>query len=298
MREKININQVEKLTGVSKRNIRFYEKKGLLLPKRNSENGYRVYEETDIWRIKVIKMLRMLDMPLEEIKKVLEEEQLLSVAIVNQQLELERKAKELQAAISFCEQLKESELETLDVDGCLNNIERTSGEGFFKDWVEDYKYVIRENRDMDFSFIPDIAITNERDFTNALFEYANQENVNLVIIKESMNPEFLINGVEYIAERNYSAMSRVPVVVVSCHRKEREVKGEGVKASRKNIQWFLHNWGGILAVILLYCVFTIPVFLQEGFSWEMVLVFVALLLVYGCMIYRNKLLHFNDKTKL
>ena len=48
MKEKININQVEKLTGVSKRNIRFYEKEGLLFPKRNSENGYRVYDETDM----------------------------------------------------------------------------------------------------------------------------------------------------------------------------------------------------------------------------------------------------------
>ena len=72
MSENMNINQVEKITGVSKRNIRFYEKEGLILPKRNSENSYRVYDEYDIWRIKVIKMLRMLDMPLEEIKKVLE----------------------------------------------------------------------------------------------------------------------------------------------------------------------------------------------------------------------------------
>ena len=55
-----------------------------MFPKRNSENGYRVYDENEIWRIKVIKMLRMLDMPLEEIKKVLEEEQLFSLAIVNQ----------------------------------------------------------------------------------------------------------------------------------------------------------------------------------------------------------------------
>ena len=28
MRENMNINQVEKITGVSKRNIRFYEKEG------------------------------------------------------------------------------------------------------------------------------------------------------------------------------------------------------------------------------------------------------------------------------
>ena len=43
---------------------------------------------------------------------------------------------------------------------------------------------------MDFSFVPDIAITNEREFTDALFEYANKENINLIIIKESMYPEF------------------------------------------------------------------------------------------------------------
>ena len=42
MKEKLSINQVEKMTGVSKRNIRFYETEGLLLPKRNEENGYRV----------------------------------------------------------------------------------------------------------------------------------------------------------------------------------------------------------------------------------------------------------------
>ena len=41
MNENLSINQVEKMTGVSKRNIRFYEKEGLLLPKRNEENGYK-----------------------------------------------------------------------------------------------------------------------------------------------------------------------------------------------------------------------------------------------------------------
>ena len=34
MDKKVNINQVEQLTGVSKRNIRFYEKEGLLTPER------------------------------------------------------------------------------------------------------------------------------------------------------------------------------------------------------------------------------------------------------------------------
>lgn len=297
MNENLSINQVEKLTGVSKRNIRFYEKEGLLLPKRNEENGYRVYDENDIWRIKVIKMLRMLDMPLEEIQRVLDEDRPLSEAIANQQTELERKAKELQAAIQFCEQLKTTELDSLDVDGCLDRIESVGEEGFFKDWVKDYKLVLEANRDMDFSFIPDTPVTNEREFTEALFEYANKENINLVITNESMYPEFTIDGVEYVAERNYSYMARVPVAIIRCHRKDREIKGEGVEIPRKNLQWFLHSWGGVMLVILLCVVFIVPEFVALGLTWEGIFASVGLIIVYASMAYRNKLLHFNDKTK-
>lgn len=297
MNENLSINQVEKLTGVSKRNIRFYEKEGLLLPKRNEENGYRVYDENDIWRIKVIKMLRMLDMPLEEIQCVLEEDRPLSEAIANQQTELERKAKELQTAIQFCEKLKTTELDSLDVDGCLDQIESVGEEGFFKDWVKDYKLVLEANRDMDFSFIPDTPVTNEREFTEALFEYANKENINLVITNESMYPEFTIDGVEYVAERNYSYMARVPVAIISCHRKDREIKGEGVENPRKNLQWFLHSWGGVMLVILLCVVFIVPEFVALGLTWEGIFASVGLIIVYASMAYRNKLLHFNDKTK-
>ena len=49
----MNINQVEKMTGVSKRNIRFYEKQGLLSPNRE-ENNYRDYSEQDVNTLKKI----------------------------------------------------------------------------------------------------------------------------------------------------------------------------------------------------------------------------------------------------
>ena len=294
MRENMNINQVEKITGVSKRNIRFYEKEGLILPKRNNENGYRVYDEYDIWRIKVIKMLRMLDMPLEEIKKVLEEDQTLSAAVVNQQAELERKAKELQAAISFCEQLKETELDMLDVDGCLNNIEKTGGEGFFKEWIHDYKYVVEMNHDMDFSFMPDEPIFTAAQFTDALFAYANENNLNLVITKESLYPEFTIDGVEYTAMRYHG---RYGLAGVMCQRKDREIKGDGVAEPRKLLQWFIHRWGGLLIVIVLYTILVLPEMVKDGMVWEAILAFVSPLIFLIAMTYRDMVLHFNDKTK-
>lgn len=54
----MKINEVEQQVGVTKKNIRFYEQQGLLHPKRNSENGYREYDEADVNCLKKIKLLR------------------------------------------------------------------------------------------------------------------------------------------------------------------------------------------------------------------------------------------------
>ena len=39
----MKIKDVEKRTGITSYNIRFYEKENLLIPKRNPVNGYRGY---------------------------------------------------------------------------------------------------------------------------------------------------------------------------------------------------------------------------------------------------------------
>ena len=69
----MNIKEVEKVTGISSQNIRFYEKSGLVHPDRNEENGYREYDTNDIRILKLIKMFRMIDMPIEQIKLILSE---------------------------------------------------------------------------------------------------------------------------------------------------------------------------------------------------------------------------------
>ena len=60
----MKINEVEALVGITKKNIRFYEEKGLLTPRRNSENGYREYEARDVEQLRQIKLLRKLGVPL------------------------------------------------------------------------------------------------------------------------------------------------------------------------------------------------------------------------------------------
>mgnify|MGYP002608937549 CR=1 FL=1 len=68
----MKINEVEAAVGVTKKNIRFYEEEGLITPGREPGNGYRSYSQTDVERLRRIKLLRKLDVPLAEIREMLE----------------------------------------------------------------------------------------------------------------------------------------------------------------------------------------------------------------------------------
>ena len=63
----MNIGQLETALGMTRANIRFYEKEGLLSPAR-SENGYRDYTGSDLDILRRIKLLRQLQFSLEDIR--------------------------------------------------------------------------------------------------------------------------------------------------------------------------------------------------------------------------------------
>ena len=52
----MNIAEVERRTGLTRANIRFYEKEGLLSPARGA-NGYRDYTEKDVETLRKILLL-------------------------------------------------------------------------------------------------------------------------------------------------------------------------------------------------------------------------------------------------
>ncbi len=66
----MQIQKVEEIVGITKKNIRFYEKEGLLNPQRKIDNGYRQYSEEDIKNLERIKLLRKLDVPIEVIRDI------------------------------------------------------------------------------------------------------------------------------------------------------------------------------------------------------------------------------------
>ncbi len=67
------VHEVARMAGVSVRTLHHYDRIGLLEPADRSPAGYRLYEEKDLFRLQQILFYRELDMPLERIKKELDE---------------------------------------------------------------------------------------------------------------------------------------------------------------------------------------------------------------------------------
>lgn len=67
------IGVAERMTGLSARQIRYYEMRGLVRPLRSSGNQ-RLYSRAQIDRLKVVRALREQQLPLEAIMALLEEE--------------------------------------------------------------------------------------------------------------------------------------------------------------------------------------------------------------------------------
>lgn len=68
--------ELAKLTGVSYKTIRHYYEKGLLKPEKKTEGGYRLYGTNSVEALQRILMLKYLNFSLEEIQKMLVEEEI------------------------------------------------------------------------------------------------------------------------------------------------------------------------------------------------------------------------------
>ena len=140
----MNIKAAEELSGVSRQNIRFYEREGLLNPDRNPENDYREYQQEHIETLKMIRVMRMLDMPLDQIKLVLEGSISPAKAAKEQRQKLKAQQEQLSAAIRFCEEWSAFQtMEAVNVDEMISRMESSENvQGLFQKWVEDYRKVV------------------------------------------------------------------------------------------------------------------------------------------------------------
>lgn len=69
--EHMQIGQVANQTGLSLRTIRYYEEMGLVVPSARTAGGFRLYTDSDVARLQLIKRMKPLEFSLEETKDLL-----------------------------------------------------------------------------------------------------------------------------------------------------------------------------------------------------------------------------------
>ncbi|MEH3142036.1 MAG: MerR family transcriptional regulator [Mycobacterium kyogaense] len=71
--EELTVGEVAQRFGITVRTLHHYDDIGLLTPGRRNASGYRVYTPADLTRLSQIIVYRRLEMPLEEISRLLDE---------------------------------------------------------------------------------------------------------------------------------------------------------------------------------------------------------------------------------
>ncbi len=91
MKNYYKINEISKLYGIGVDSLRYYERLGILQPKRDA-NGYRLYSLKDIYKLNLIRDLRQLDFSMAQIKEYLDGQSMdNTLALLEQEQHLLRK---------------------------------------------------------------------------------------------------------------------------------------------------------------------------------------------------------------
>ena len=94
--------ELAKAAEVSVRTIQYYDQRGILTPSEVTEGGRRIYHDSDLERLQVICFLRDLDFSINQIKKLLQEEnreQVLELLVTDQIESLEKSSKEIEVKL-------------------------------------------------------------------------------------------------------------------------------------------------------------------------------------------------------
>jgi DNA-binding transcriptional MerR regulator len=132
------VGQVSKFLGVSRDTLKFYEDKGLVNPKKNAENGYREYNQFDIYDITTINFYREIDIEIKKIQEIRKNKSIADLEFLLEEKEqvildeIEYKKlllKKVQLIKEDCEKIRQylgkhtiKEMKPLEVKGEIKNI--------------------------------------------------------------------------------------------------------------------------------------------------------------------------------
>ena len=132
MKKYFSVGEAAKAVHTTSETLRHYDRIGLVKPSKKDEwTNYRYYTEQDIVRLNTVRALQLMDLPLQEIKKVLEYDDL--EKIVDFLAQAEKKADEKIAALQYSK--SKIQLAKADYERKLQGQQKSNGT-FLKDYPE------------------------------------------------------------------------------------------------------------------------------------------------------------------
>lgn len=109
------VKEVSNLTGVSVRTLHHYDEIGLLKPAKVTEAGYRLYDDAALRRLHAILLLKELQFPLKEIRKILDSPGFDPMEALQQQIELlELQKQHLEVLIAHAREIQKTGVIPMD----------------------------------------------------------------------------------------------------------------------------------------------------------------------------------------
>lgn len=132
MKKYFSVGEAAKAVHTTSETLRHYDRIGLVKPSKKDEwTNYRYYTEQDIVRLNTVRALQLMDLSLQEIKKVLEYDDL--EKIIDFLVQAEKKADEKIAALQYSK--SKIELAKADYERKLKGQQKFNGT-FLKDYPE------------------------------------------------------------------------------------------------------------------------------------------------------------------
>jgi DNA-binding transcriptional MerR regulator len=145
----MTVKEVAELTGVTVKTLHHYHKIDLLKPSSRSSSGYRLYGKEEMKVLQEILFYRELDVPLKEIKHLIENNTNRQKVLEEQRLLLKEKRMHLDSVIKSIDEAILAEIEGTDMDQ-ETMFRGISLEQWKKD-LEEHSNALEEKYDLDIS---------------------------------------------------------------------------------------------------------------------------------------------------
>lgn len=263
----MKINEIETLLGLSRANIRFYEKEGLLNPPRNG-NGYRDYTEEDIVILKKIIIFRKLGLSLPDIKDILTGNLDLSIAMEKNIQSLTEQIESLNGALEISNALKKNATtnETFDEEyyWSLIHSKENAGEKF-ADILKDYLEL--EKRSL-LTMFKNVFFIDLNEKANSGWKILLLSILTICVLR-GLGREFLWNGSFWDGFSYpfilFGTISLIILPIFYLHKKYQDTPPEETPPSRHPKLITALKWIGGLAYFITY-LFFIPIIAEDLFT--------------------------------